>query len=273
MGICLWTTVMHFFCTAFLPQHRWELSCFELPLVKMKQMPLGNTDLLIRSNWPVWKQRGTPKLSNGAWFACPWAGQSRLECNPGNQRGAWFECSKPTSLPQWFDCVGCGFSCWRAGGVEPPPHPSSNDVGISWRQFGWHVCSSPCWEPHGSVVSWSTEVLYHHNNPCLCLSTAIGFHLKTSLGILVTPENPPCASKWKWALQDHCGPWIPLSTQTSSGLWTWKELYCRTDGCIATGFSRLSSKPSFAMAWNNVCLGKQGNCWLKKSVFQIFYKP
>lgn len=125
-------------------------------------------------------------------MALSWAVQevnAGLESYPGKQTVAQFGCSKTTtSLPRWFDSVSAvAFLVEELYCVVPPPHPSSNDVDMPWRQFGWHVFPPPCWEHHRSVAkqigqrkSLPLQHTLQIDKPHLCLSTALsripGFH-------------------------------------------------------------------------------------------------
>lgn len=227
-------------------------------------------------------------------MALSWAvqeGNAGLESYPGKQTVAQFGCSKTTtSLPWWFDSVSAvAFLVEELYCVEPPPHPSSNDVDMPWRQFGWHVFPPPCWEHHrfvakqiGQRKSLPLQYTLQIDKPHLCLSTALsripGFHFwkKEQVGVLVTPENPQCVSKWKWVLQDQRGPWIPLSPNIICYMYMkralWQKWWPHCYRLLLLIFkAKFRSDVSDAMTWNNVCLRKLGNCWLKKRKISFRY--
>lgn len=117
------------------------------------------------------------------------ADNAGLECNPGQWKDAEFgRAETATSFPQWFASVlAVAFLVEELYCVEPPPHPSSNDVEMSWRWFGRQSLLSSCWEPHRSFakkVGWRNSQPPQHtlqiDKPRLCLSTAHsttpGFH-------------------------------------------------------------------------------------------------
>lgn len=180
--------------------------------MKMKPVPLDNIDRA-QVESPSLEAQGTPPLSNGAWFTCPGAGNSRQallgwNITQGSRGMSNLGAHKP--LPH---CPGGLSLCWlwllslELHCVEPPPHPAGSGVKAAGR--AWLPPLPLLGAPRGSCTTgWSAEIpatttQTNHIHVCprlfpeLLDSTFKFKKKKSSWGCLVTPEKPRCASEWE----------------------------------------------------------------------------
>lgn len=162
--------------------------------------------------------------------------------------------------PGGWVCAGCGFSPWCGHGWE-----SLADLSA--------LAGNPTGLLQNQLVSGN---LCHHNTdkPHPCLSTALsrtpGFYLqikikyfKIQFGLFSDAGKP---LTYQWVGVSSPGPDMDIGNAP------WQKEWPHFNRLFPLSF-KLNWDPivSAAVAWNNVCLGKPGDGWLKKRKISFRY--